>query len=112
MSDLEGPTNIGTPASFLRSSLRISDKMQLDTFLTHRDARELVRSMPYQDIFLTIKAVGLADSLELLPHTSLDQRRGFFDLDCWRKDSFHVHSFMEWMAAFVQCGPEEVLVTA
>ena len=41
--------------------------------------------------------------------TSKEQRCGFIDLDCWRKDSFHMPSFMEWLAAFIQCGPEETV---
>jgi len=96
-------------ALFLGSSLRITDKSQLEEFLAQADARKLVYSAPYQDVFLIIKMVGLADSLELLRLTSKEQRRGFVDLDCWRKDSFHMPSFMEWLAAFIQCGPEETV---
>lgn len=40
------------------------------------------------------------------------QRRGFIDLDCWRKDCFHMTSFLEWLAAYIQCGPEEAVSTA
>jgi hypothetical protein len=60
---------------------------------------------------MVIKTVGLADSLELLPLTLRNQRCGLIDLDCWRKDSFQSSSFVEWMAAFVQTGPEEVVRT-
>jgi hypothetical protein len=96
-------------ALFLSDSLRIGNRQQLQEFLEQPGVRKVVRSAPYQDIFLAVKTVGLADSLELLPLTTQEQRRGFIDLDCWRKDSFHVGSFMEWMAAFVQCGPEETV---
>jgi hypothetical protein len=47
--------------------------------------------------------------LDLLPLTSKAQKTGFFDLDCWRKDAFHVRSFMQWLAAFIQHGPEETV---
>jgi hypothetical protein len=96
-------------ALFLGNSLRIADKSQLEEFLAQANARRLVYSAPYQDVFLIIKTVGLADSLELLRLTSKEQRCGFIDLDCWRKDSFHMPSFMEWLAAFIQCGPEETV---
>src|SRR5437867_1776546 len=96
-------------ALFLGNSLRIADKSQLEEFLAQATARRLVYSAPYQDVFLIIKTVGLADSLELLRLTSKEQRCGFIDLDCWRKDSFHMPSFMEWLAAFIQCGPEETV---
>jgi hypothetical protein len=35
------------------------------------------------------------------------QVRGFIDLDCWRKDQFVRKPFMEWVAAFIQSGPED-----
>ncbi len=99
-------------ADFLSGSLPIGDRTDLEDFLASPDSTKRVRSAPYQDVFLAIKAVGLADSQELLLPATLEQRRGFIDLDCWRKDSFHRPSFMEWMAAYVQCGPEEAAVAA
>ena len=101
-----------TLSDFLSGSLRIGSRTDLDEFLASPGAAERVRSAPYQDLFLAIKAVGLADSQELLLLASSRQRRGFIDLDCWRKDSFHMASFMEWMAACLQCGPEEAAAAA
>ena len=99
-------------SDFLSGSLRIGSRTDLDEFLAEPGPAERVRSAPYQDVFLAIKAVGLADSRELLLLASSEQRRGFIDLDCWRKDSFHMASFMEWMAAYMQCGPEEAAAAA
>jgi len=99
-------------ALFLRDSLGITDKPSLEEFLIQPQARKLVRAASYQDVFFVIKTVGLADSLELLPLTSQEQRRGLIDLDCWRKDNFHLPSFLEWLAAFVHCGPEETVSLA
>ncbi len=101
-----------TLSDFLSGSLRIGSRTDLDEFLAEPGPAERVRSAPYQDVFLAIKAVGLADSRELLLLASSEQRRGFIDLDCWRKDSFHMASFMEWMAAYMQCGPEEAAAAA
>lgn len=101
-----------TLSDFLSGSLRIGSRTDLDAFLADPGSAEKVRNAPYQDLFLAIKAVGLADSQELLLLASSEQRRGFIDLDCWRKDSFHVASFMEWMAAYLQCGPEEAVAAA
>lgn len=101
-----------TLADFLSGSLRIGNWTDLDEFLARPGSAERVRSAPYQDVFLAIKAVGLADSQELLLLATSEQRRAFIDLDCWRKDSFHMPSFMEWMAAYMQCGPEEAAAAA
>jgi len=101
-----------TLSDFLSGSLQIGSRTDLDGFLAEPGSAKRIRSAPYQDLFLAIKAVGLADSQELLLLATSRQRRGFIDLDCWRKDSFHMASFMEWMAAYMQCGPEEAAAAA
>jgi hypothetical protein len=91
------------------SSLRIEDKSQLDDFLARPDALQVVKSASFEELFFTIKHVGLADSMDLLPLLTGRHVRGFIDLDCWRKDTFVRKPFMEWIAAFIQSGPEETV---
>jgi hypothetical protein len=91
------------------SALRVENKSQLDEFLTRPDAGHVVKTASFEEVFFTIKHVGLADSLDLLPLVSGKQIRGFVDLDCWRKDVFVRKPFMEWVAAFIQSGPEETM---
>src|SRR5215470_17923430 len=91
------------------STLRVESKEQLDEFLALSDAAHVVRSASFEEVFFTIKHVGLADSLDLLPLISGKQIRGFIDLDCWRKDTFVRKPFMEWIAAFIQAGAEETM---
>jgi hypothetical protein len=91
------------------SSLRVEDKEQLDEFLSRPDAAHVVKTASFEEVFFTIKHVGLADALDLLPLLSGKQVRGFIDLDCWRKDTFVRKPFMEWVAAFIQAGPEETM---
>jgi hypothetical protein len=91
------------------SSLRVEDKEQLDEFLARPDAAHVVKTASFEEVFFTIKHVGLADTLDLLPLLSGKHVRGFIDLDCWRKDTFVRKPFMEWVAAFIQAGPEETM---
>ena len=91
------------------SALRVENKEQLDEFLARPDAAHVVRSASFEEVFFTIKHIGLADSLDLLPLISGKHVRGFIDLDCWRKDTFVRKPFMEWVAAFIQSGPEETM---
>src|SRR5437762_6791261 len=91
------------------SALRVENRSQLEEFLTRPDAAHVVRTASFEEVFFTIKHVGLADSLDLLPLLSGKQVRGFIDLDCWRKDTFVRRPFMEWIAAFIQSGPEEMM---
>ena len=89
------------------SSLRIEDKSQLDDFLARPDALQVLKSASFEELFFTIKHIGLADSMDLLPLVTGRQVCGFIDLDCWRKDTFVRKPFMEWIAAIVQSGPED-----
>jgi len=91
------------------STLRVENKDQLDEFLSRPDAAHVVRTASFEEVFFTVKHVGLADSLDLLPFVSGKQVRGFIDLDCWRKDTFVRKPFMEWIAAFIQGGAEETM---
>ena len=91
------------------SALRVENKDELDEFLTRPDAAHVVKTASFEEVFFTIKNVGLADSLDLLPLVSGKQIRGFIDLDCWRKDTFVRKPFMEWVAAFIQAGAEETM---
>jgi hypothetical protein len=91
------------------STLRVEDKEQLDEFLARPDAKHVVKSASFEEVFFTIKHIGLADSLDLLPLVSGKQVRGFIDLDCWRKDVFVRKPFMEWVTAFIQAGAEETM---
>src|SRR5262245_20864226 len=91
------------------ASLRVQTKEQLDEFLARPDAADAVKSASFEEVFFAVKHVGLGDSLELLPLITAKQVRGFIDLDCWRKDTFVRKPFMEWVAAFIQTGPEETV---
>lgn len=91
------------------STLRVESSEKLDEFLSRPDAAHVVRSASFEEVFFTIKHIGLSDSLDLLPFVSGKQVRGFIDLDCWRKDTFVRRPFMEWIVAFIQSGPEETM---
>jgi hypothetical protein len=91
------------------SALRVEDREQLDEFLSRPDAAHVVKGASFEEVFFTIKHIGLADSLELLPYVSGKQVRGFIDLDCWRKDTFVRKPFMEWVVAFINAGAEETM---
>lgn len=91
------------------SALRVEDREQLDDFLSRPDARDVVRSASFEEVFFTVKHIGLADCLDLLPLVTVKQIRGFIDLDCWQKDTFIRKPLMEWIAAFIQLGPEDTV---
>jgi hypothetical protein len=91
------------------SPFRVEDRDALEEFMTRPDASRIVKTASFEEVFFTIKHIGLADCLDLLPLVTSKQVRGFIDLDCWRKDTFVRKPFMEWIAAFMQSGPEETV---
>src|SRR5215831_14762875 len=91
------------------SALRVENKEELDEFLSRADAAHVVKNASFEEVFFTVKHIGLADSLDLLPLVSGKHVRGFIDLDCWRKDTFVRKPFMEWVTAFIQSGAEETM---
>lgn len=66
-------------------------------------ARELVREMPSQELFWTIKAVGPADAIELLELATPEQLQFFLDLDLWRKDELRYDKVLAWLTLLAAC---------
>src|SRR4029450_410082 len=106
LSDRESIMSNTLPSSLMGSRLRIENRSQLDDFLSRDDSPRLVKNASFEEVFFAVRAVGLADSLDLLPMVTGRQVRGFIDLDCWRKDQFVRKPFMEWITAFIQSGPQ------
>lgn len=96
-------------SAFIGSGIRVQNKKQLEDFLALPDAKETVQSSSFEQVFFTLKTLGLADAIALLPFVTAKQVCGFIDLDCWRKDSFVRRPFIEWIAVFAEVGPEETV---
>jgi hypothetical protein len=94
-------------APLIGTTFRTHDKAELEELLCLPNARQVVQSSSFEQLFFSIKVLGLGDALGLLPLVTQRQVCGFVDLDCWRKDSFVRKPFLEWVAAFIQVGSEE-----
>ena len=97
---------------FASRALKIRDRADLKIFLASSDSVNRVRASSFQDLYFVVKTLGLQNSQDLLILATQEQRCGFIDLDCWRKDNFHISAFTEWLAAYIGCGPEELARTA
>ncbi len=69
---------------------------------------ELVRSMPVEELFWTIKATGPEDSLPLISAASFEQLQFILDLDWWEKDSFRLDRASAWLLLLFEAGEETV----
>lgn len=74
-----------------------------------RDAEELVRRLPAQDMYLLFKEMGAEDVPELLPLVTREQFTAFLDLDCWQKDLLDADKALYWLTLLLDAGEEPVL---
>jgi len=68
-----------------------------ELILLSKKAEELVQAMPTQELFWTIKAIGIQDCLELLRMASAEQLQFMFDLDWWYKDKIVPEKIVAWL---------------
>lgn len=64
----------------------------------------IVRSMPPQELFWTVKAVGPADSLEIISLASAEQIQFMFDFDCWSRDRLLPAKVLAWLVLLFEAG--------
>jgi hypothetical protein len=74
-------------------------KQRLDLLLDAPDPGALVRALPADELYFTIREIGLADAAPLVPLASLEQFRTFLDLDAWRGDHLDPHRALTWLRA-------------
>jgi hypothetical protein len=79
--------------------MRLSPRQRMDALLEVPRARALVRSLPPEDLYVTIQEVGLADATELVQLASPGQFRAFVDLGGWRRDTLDPHEVLTWLRA-------------
>ena len=83
------------------------EKRQEILLLSHR-TRELVRIMPPEELFWTIKAVGPEDALHILSLTAPHQLQFMLDLDTWEKDVLKPEKIMAWLLLMFEAGEDLV----
>jgi len=112
MPDAE--TGNGKDLAFERTRLRrrlseLAPKERLEALVSAPDARELVQSIPADELYSTIAEVGLADSTELVHLASPEQFQALLDLGAWSKDRIEARRAITWLRAARVDDPHEFL---
>jgi hypothetical protein len=97
--DLEQPL---TPAQLglIRAQLSAATgSRRLDVILGVPNPGALVRALPADELYFTIREIGLADAVELVQLASAEQFRTFIDLDAWRHGQFEPRRALPWLRA-------------
>lgn len=74
-------------------------RKRLDVILSVRDPQALVRALPGDELYFTIRDIGLADAAILAQLASPKQFRTFLDLDAWSGDGFEPRKVLPWLRA-------------
>ena len=74
-------------------------RKRLDVILGARNPQALVRALPADELYLTIRDIGLADAAPLVQLASAHQFKVFLDLDAWRRDAFDAKKVLPWLRA-------------
>jgi hypothetical protein len=82
-----------------RQLAQLPAKKRMDAILESPDARALVRSLPAEDLYFTIREVGMADATELVQLASPQQFQTFVDLGAWKRDELDTHEVLTWLRA-------------
>lgn len=74
--------------------------------LLSENAPAIVRNMPVEEFYWTVKASGPADSLPLLSMAEPPQLQFIFDMDWWKKDSLEPGRVISWLIMITEAGDE------
>lgn len=78
--------------------LDISPKNLAKAIFNSDIPEEIVRTIPAQNLYMTICYNGISSSVDLINIASVTQRRLFLDFDCWEKDIFNEDNFFIWLS--------------
>ncbi|BDG06150.1 DUF6178 family protein [Anaeromyxobacter oryzae] len=74
-------------------------RKRLDVILGARDPQALVRALPADELYFTIRDIGLGDAAVLAQLASPEQFKIFLDLDAWTADGFAPRKALPWLRA-------------
>ena len=74
-------------------------RRRLDVILDHPRPAALVRALPADDLYFTIRDIGLADAAPLVQLAGASQFRAFLDLACWEGEVVDPRRALPWLRA-------------
>jgi hypothetical protein len=81
---------------------------RLRVILNSDRAGDLVKALPREEVFLTLKAVDEEDGLPVLALTSPEQLRFILDIELWNKGLIDEDRVVAWLHSLLACGETKV----
>ena len=92
----------------IRTILSLPVTGRLEEILNSADPRELVAQIPETDLFLTVKELGVRESVDLISLATPEQTTHLLDLDLWKKDQLNPEKIIVWLETLESCGEEKL----
>lgn len=86
----------------LELALERSGKERMAVILLSRKSRSLVRLLPEEELYFTLKELGEEDSLPLLAMAELRQLTYVFDLEFWEEGTLSPERYFRWLELLKQ----------
>lgn len=78
--------------------------------IEHSDlAGELVRALPEEEVFLTVKGAGEEDALPLIALSTPKQLRFILDIELWTRETVDEAKARLWMGYLLSCGEAKIV---
>ncbi|HET7753017.1 MAG TPA: DUF6178 family protein [Anaeromyxobacteraceae bacterium] len=75
----------------------VRGKQRLDVILSADDPGAIVSALPADELWMTIREIGLGEAAELVQLASPEQFRVFLDLEGWRGDELEPRRVLPWL---------------
>lgn len=94
----------------LNHLIYLAPEQRLKTIIESENSRELVRLLPKQDFYITVKELGALVSSPLLELASHDQLTFLFDLEWWDSQTIDIEKVCKWLELLREKAPRQLLV--
>jgi uncharacterized protein DUF6178 len=84
-------------------------KRRLSLLTSDPEGKDLVRTLPPQELLWMLKETGAEDALELVEFSSPDQCMFLFDMELWQKWSLDQAKALEWLEFLLETGEERLV---
>ncbi|CCQ91907.1 conserved hypothetical protein (modular protein) [Nitrospina gracilis 3/211] len=92
-----------------RCVLQLHGVQQQALILLSKQAMSVVRALPDEELYQTVKEIGQEDALPLIAICSQKQLQFMFDMEWWQADKFSPKRAVEWLALVADANDQQIL---
>lgn len=98
-----------TVADQARCVLQLHGVQQQNLILLSKQAMTLVRLLPDEELYQTVKEIGKEDAMPLIAVCSQKQLQFMFDMEWWKGDKFSPERALEWITLVNEANDQQLL---